>query len=373
MTTLGICFSNIHDHNIPELTKLRTIASVPFGGRYRLIDFAISGMVNAGIQNIGIITRTKYRSLMSYIGSGKDWDLNRNNGGITFLAPYFEAESGPLYSNRLEALFNSQKFIEQSNADYVLLSDCDLVATFPFKEAIEFHEKNNTDVTVIYTKHNFDYHINRYSHVIEEDEDHNVTGIRVTNELYGDLNFGMNAWILKRSVLLQMLREANELNMKSFSKELIPLYMGGRINFKAYEYKGFIAGIDSLYGYYRTNMWLLNKENRHKLFDAPDKPVITRVRGSAPTKYGKNAKVVNSIICDGCNIKGTVINSIISRGVTVGENAVVKNSILLKKTIVAPKADIDYVITEKRALITKGRVLKGCDTHPFFIGYGEQV
>ncbi len=372
MTTVGICFSNIHDHNIPELTKLRTIASVPFGARYRLIDFTLSGMVNAGIEDVGIITRTKYRSLMSYVGSGKDWDLNRNNGGVTFLAPYFEAGSGPLYTNRLEALYNSVKYIQQSRADYVLMSDCDLVATFPFKEALEYHEKSGADITVMYTKHNFDYSINRYSHIIEEDSEHNVTGIRVTNELFGMMNFGMNVWIMKRELLVDMLRDAQQQNFKSFSKELIPLYMP-KLKVKAFEYKGFIAGIDSLYGYYRTNMWLLDDKKRKALLENPDMPIVTRIRGSVPTKYGSNAKVVNSIIADGCNINGTVINSIISRGVTVGEGAVVKNSILLKKTIVAPKADIDYVVTEKRAVITKGRKLLGCETHPFFIAYGEQV
>ena len=155
-----------------------------------------------------------------------------------------------------------------------------------------------------------------------------------------------------------MLQEANEQNFKSFSRELMPLFLP-KLKVKAFEYKGFIAGIDSLFGYYRTNMWLLDEKKRHSLFGDPNKPIITRIRGSAPTKYGANAVVKNSIISDGCDIKGTVINSIISRGVIVEEGAVVKNSILLKKTIVAPKADIDYVVTEKRAMIPNGCFIHG--------------
>ena len=372
MTTVGICFSNIHDNNLPELTKTRTIASVPFGARYRMIDFTLSSMVNAGIENIGIITRTKYRSLMEHIGTGKDWDLNRNNGGVTFLTPFFEAGSGPLYSNRLEALQNSFKYIQMINADYVLMADCDLVANFPFDEIIKYHEKSGADITGAYKKAQFNHRVARYSEIFNIDKDNTIQSVSVVEELLGSLNFGMNIWVMKKSLLQDIIKDSRIYGYKSFSRELLPMLLE-KLNVKAYEYKGYLGGIDSLYDYYETNMDLLDNNIRHEIFGQDNSPIYTRVMDSAPTRYGANAKVTNSVISDGCVINGTVENSIIFRDVRIDEGAVVKNSIIFSKSIIEMNADLDYIVTDKQVVISKGRRLYGCTGHPFFIGFGEIV
>ena len=150
MTAAGLIFSNIHDNSLPELTRIRTIASVPFGGKYRLIDFALSNMVNADITKVGVITKSNYQSLMDHIGSGKDWDLARRHGGLHLLPPFGVQQNSSLYSTRLEALKNIIGFIEKSTEEYVVMTDCDLVCNMDFEKIVRRHVKNHADITLVY-------------------------------------------------------------------------------------------------------------------------------------------------------------------------------------------------------------------------------
>ena len=151
MSVVGLIFSNIHDGNIPELTVKRTIASVPFCGRYRLIDFALSNMVNSGINKVGIITKSNYQSLMDHIGSGKDWDLARHSGGLYILPPFGVHDNNSLYTTRLEALKNVMGFLSKSTEEYVVMSDSDMVCNINFREIIKEHAARNADITMVYS------------------------------------------------------------------------------------------------------------------------------------------------------------------------------------------------------------------------------
>ena len=151
-TVAGLIFSNIHDSAIPELTTMRTMASIPFGCRYRLIDFPLSNMVNSGITKMGIITHNNYQSLMDHIGTGKDWDLARRSGGIKILPPFitaYENAGAKLYSTRLEALMGVTNFISRCNEDYIVLSDCDGICNIDLGEVIDAHIANNADMTIV--------------------------------------------------------------------------------------------------------------------------------------------------------------------------------------------------------------------------------
>ena len=154
-TVAGLIFSNIHDSAIPELTSMRTMASIPFGCRYRLIDFPLSNMVNSGITKVGIITHNNYQSLMDHIGTGKDWDLARRSGGIKILPPFitaYENTGSKLYSTRLEALMGVTNFISRCNEDYIVLSDCDGICNINLSDVIDAHIANNADMTIVTRK-----------------------------------------------------------------------------------------------------------------------------------------------------------------------------------------------------------------------------
>ena len=151
MSATGIIFSNIHDSNLPEFTEKRTLASVPFGCRYRFIDFALSNMVNSNIYDISVITHYNYQSLMDHIGSGKDWDLARRSGGIKILPPYITAyanNSNSLYTSRLEALKSVSYVLDKLTADYIVMSDCDVICNIDFNKIIKAHAESGAEMTI---------------------------------------------------------------------------------------------------------------------------------------------------------------------------------------------------------------------------------
>ena len=147
-SAIGVIFSNMHEETVPELVRRRTMASIPFGGRYRIIDFTLSNMVNSGINTVGLVTSNNYRSLIDHIGSGKDWDLARKDGGIILLPPFSEKHD-KLYSTRLEALGSLTGFLSRRSEKYVVLTDCDGVAKFDIADIVEYHEEKNADITLV--------------------------------------------------------------------------------------------------------------------------------------------------------------------------------------------------------------------------------
>ena len=377
MTAAGLIFSNIHDQSIAELTNRRTIASVPFGCRYRLIDFALSNMVNSDITKVGIITHNNYQSLLDHIGTGKDWDLSRRSGGIKILPPFITSFTGPeankLYSTRLEALMGVTNFIKRCNEDYIVLSDCDAVCNINIADVLEQHERNDADITIVSTKKSFDEHTYNSSMVcLESDENGRLTGVAKVKPTGGAGEVSTNLMVVKRTYLLNVLGEASSRDFSSFYMDVIAKKLD-RDRYFVYRYEGYYNIIGSLEGYFAGNMELLDPKTRKEIFEVPNFPVYTKVRNSAPTKYTSNAAVKNSYIADGCVIDGTVENSIIFRGVKVGKGAVIKNSIILQDTYIGSDVSLNCVITDKNVVINDGRVLSGHQTMPFFIGKGVRV
>ena len=376
MTAAGLIFSNIHDQSTPELTRVRTMASVPFGGRYRLIDFALSNMVNSGITKVGLITHYNYQSLLDHIGTGKDWDLARRSGGIKILPPYITAYDNAagqkLYASRLEALMGARDFITRCTEDCFVLSDCDIICNIDLNAVIEDHAKSGADVTFVTKRVDVTgMLISEQVGVISADADRNVTDFVMTKPT-GEVNLYTNIMVVSRNYMMNVLADSVAHGYTSFFRNIIS-HSIGKANYRIYEYDGWYAYIGSLESYFACSMQLLTDEARNGLFYVKNRPILTKVRNSAPTKYSEGANVKNSLIADGCVIEGTVENSILFRGVKVGKGTVVKNSILMQDTYTGSDVSLNCVITDKNAVVRDGRTLSGHESLPFFIGKNGSV
>ncbi len=378
MKAAGLIFSNVHDGSIPELTKPRTTASIPFGGRYRLIDFALSNMVNSDITNVGVITHNNYSSLLDHIGTGKDWDLARRSGGIRILPPFITSGShggDRLYSTRLEGLIGVQNFIANCDADNIVITDCNMICNIDFSDAIDFHIENDADITVI-TKlvntHELKFPLDKYINIVSSTDGGRMTDYAPYDTEEGELHIGTNMMIVKRSYLISAVREAQARGYTSFTRDIIRPNIESH-RFFAFEYDGYFNYIDSMQKYFFCNMKMLDTSKRKLVFHVKNRPIYTKVRNSAPTRYTENAKVTNSIIADGCVIEGVVENSILFRGVRVGKGTVVKNSILLQNTYTGDDVYLNCVVTDKDVTVKSGKMLSGHETLPFYIDKGRTV
>lgn len=376
MNAVGIVFSSINEKSVYELTKQRTMASVPFGCRYRLIDFVLSNMVNSGINHVGIVTHYNYQSLMDHIGSGKDWDLARRHGGIKILPPYvtaFANSSNFLYSTRLEALISIREFISDCKEDYVVLSDCDTVCNLDLSAMIEKHIETGADITLGVKSSYVSQDSTRAITVVHTDENGRVTEIGDYDNLQsGFENIYVRIMVIGRKYLEELISDAIAHGYTSFTKDIL-VRNSKYHNIRTFKFDGYFATIRSINDYYRCSMDLLDPEIRQSLFGERTRPVFTKVRNSAPTSYASGAIVRNSLIADGCVIQGTVENSILFRGVKVGKNTHIKNSIVMQDTITGENVYLNCVITDKNVVIRDGRVLSGHETRPFFIDKGSNV
>ena len=376
MSVAGLIFSNIHDNSIPEFTNVRTMASVPFGCRYRLIDFPLSNMVNSGITKIGIITHNNYQSLVDHIGTGKDWDLARRSGGIKLLPPfitaYDAAVGGKLYTTRLEALMGVTHFISRCNEDHLVLSDCDGICNIDLSEVIDAHVENNADITIVTRKLSADELDIKDATAITADENGAVTDASAYMKGMSGTEVSTNILVVNRMFLLGALRDAAAHGFKHFYKDIVARRIGSARIFR-YMYEKTYINIDSLEGYFASSMKLLNPEVRNGLFNVDNMPIYTKLRNSSPTRYTSDAKVTNSYVADGCVIEGTVENCIIFRGVRIGKGTVVKNCVLLQDTYTGNNVMLNCVITDKNVTISDGRMLSGHSSMPFFIPKGATV
>jgi len=369
-SVLGLIFASINDSTVADLTKDRTMGSIPYGGRYRTVDFPLSNMVNSGITEVGVITKSNYASLMDHLGSGREWDLARKKGGLHLLPPFSQA-NGSNHEGRLDALIGISKFVEHTKAEYVVLANCDVITTIDFTEALAAHRKSGADITVIYARQVYHYENNRNVTVLEIGEDNLVNDVLVDPMLAGECNISLDMFLMRTDILRKIVLEAASRNQKRLIQDVL---QGNKDNFRinAFEHRGKFFRIDSMDAYYHANMELLDSDVRNSLFSQVN-PIYTKIGDNAPVKYGLESSVKNSMIADGCVIEGTVENCILFRGVKIGKGAVVRNCILMQGTTVGEDARLDNVITDKNARIAETRRLVGPPSNAMFIGKNARV
>lgn len=375
-SALGIIFPNIYDKLVSELTSERLMASIPFGSRYRMIDFILSSMVNCGISNISILVRENYFSLLDHLGSGREWDLARKNGGLNIFPP-FAQKSMSVYGGRIEAMAGILGFLKSQKEKYVVMSDANIAMNFDFRALIEAHIASGADITAAYKKEEIpedtvtmreDSSKGTY-YTFDMDGDR-ITGLHINSQKSGIQNFGMNIYVMERELLIDTINTAFISGGVYFERDILLPHLND-LKICGYEYTGYTSRILSLKGYFDENMKLLDDENLDALFSGHT--IYTKIRDDNPTRYIGDAKASNVMVADGCVIEGEVENSILFRGVKIGKGAKVKNCILMQDTVVEDGVDIEYVITDKKVTITENKHLNGTDSFPVFIAKRQTV
>lgn len=367
---LGLVFANMHDTTLGDMTKNRTMGSVMFGGRYRLIDFPLSNMVNSGISEVGVITKSNYQSLLDHLGSAREWDLARKKGGLYILPPFGNVES-TLYRGRIEALYGAMSFIKHSRAKYVILSDCDVVTNIDYKPIVAAHIESGADITAVAHTGVYSSEGIKTSTVFNVDADKNVTSVLINPDISGTCTTSLNVFVMSMDFLIETVNDAMARGNVSFERNILQEKCR-ELKIKIYEYDNYFSKLNSPESYFKSNMALLEPENARKLF-VPKRSIYTKVSDNAPVKYDLDSKVSNSLIADGCIIEGEVENSVLFRGVKVGKGAKVKNCILMQGTVVGDNAELNYLITDKNVSICENHILTSSPQYPMYVGKGASV
>ena len=364
---MGLIYTGENDARLRELTVTRAIAAMPVAGRYRVIDFLVSSMVNGGMKNIGVITQKNYHSLMDHLGSGKEWDLHGKNNGLHILPPFLTRENVGLYPGLLDALRSNNNFFIRSKQETLVLSNSNIIYNAHLDELVQYYRDTEADITLLYSR---DQSMKRdeYGTYLALDEQGNVTDLEVqpTHPSYD--NVYMQVMVIKRELIKDLVDKAVSHGLHSMERDIIlRLVQNKSARINAYEYKGKAWQIDSVQSYFRFNMDILDPKLRKGLF-REDLPVFTKVRDEMPACYGDEATVVNSLIADGCQIEGTVENSVLFRGVKIAPGAHVKNCIIMQDGQVHEGAYIENCILDKQAVIKRNSKLIGPEAYPIVIG-----
>ena len=365
----GIIFSYESRNDLKELVASRSSASVPFGGRYRMVDFALSNLVNAGVSDVGVVLHGRYQSMIDHLGSGKVWDLSRKRGGLRILPPFnYQKEWGVMpFRGKIEALAGVRTYLKEIRQDYVVLMEGDLVANLPLAEIFAGHVKSGADITVVCGNDSFSTANGSY---YEMDKDG-----RITEVLY-NLNTprgyrGLEVYILSTKLLKELVDECFAKDQFSWRRDVLRARKD-TLNLRGYIWSGFAAQVHSIQEYYDRSMQLLEPAIRADLF-APARPIMAKGADKSSTYVGSDGRCVNSMVAEGCRIEGVVENSILFPGVVVEKGTVVRNSVLFKETVVRENAQVSYVIADKDVEILADRTLVGHATYPLVLSKGSVV
>ena len=367
---LGIIFPNSYDNTVPELVTERAMASIPFAGRYRMVDFVLSSMANCGISNVSIVVRKNYHSLMDHLGTGREWDMARRHGGLNIVPPF--AEKGVrIYSGRVEALGSILSYLENQKEKYVVMSDANIAINYDFNALLAAHQASGADVTVAYQKTEIPEGRKNDNYTLTIDADGRVTELLFNDYRSGVQNLDLNIYVLERETLIKLVKDATARGLIYFERDILA-HNVNILNIHALEYTGYVAHICDMKSYFDENMRLLQAGNVDKLFNEGN-PIYTKIRDDNPTRYLEGSKVKNSLLADGCVVEGTVENSVLFRGCQIKKGAVVRNCVLMQDTVVEENSSVEYVVTDKNVHITADKKLIGTDSFPVFVAKRHTV
>ena len=370
MNVMGIIFTN--DASLGELTNKRTMASLPFGGRYRQVDFALSNLAAAGIRHIGIVSRHNYQSLMNHVGAGEEWGLELEEGGMEFLTPYAMSTTD-IYRGKLDALHSVMDFLTFGHEDdYLIMIDSAILSNIDLNNVLESHIASGKDITVV-TKTGIANGKKQLDLALKLDKKGEVTDIAVDYVAPAEYLASMDIFVLSKKWLMDQVKEHIARNLFHMDRDLVlGLWQKNAVSINVYQFPGIVMYNESVEEYFRNSLALIDKEVRHDLFFY-NHPVFTRVRDRVPSYYGENCNVENCVLADGCILEGDVKESILFRNVTVCEGAQVENCVIMNDTVVGEGAELKYVILDKDVTVREGAKLYGTPTNPIIIKRGEIV
>ena len=366
----GLIFAYEKHLGLRELTERRSPASVPFGGRYRIIDFLLSSMVNAGIDDVGIILQSNYQSLLDHVGSGKDWDLSRKHGGLRLLPPFHmdQCRGDMGYRGRMEALASVASYLEKIRQDHVVLANGDTVINIPLQKVYEEHLRSGADITCVCTTKRDNCPDDATYLMVGEDSA--VTSVEFNVKQPAGLR-ALDIYILSKELLLQLVNDCKRTADYSFRTAVLQR-MTAQLKLRAYVWDGYSAKIHTLQEYYDRSMEMMDPAIRRDLFPR-ERPVYTKEMNVSSTYVDPDGGCVNSVVADGCTIEGTVENSVLFRGVSVAKGAKVSNCILMQNVSVGPEAEISCVIADKNVKITEGCTLVASGRYPMALAKDSEV
>ena len=370
MKTMGIIFAN--DGNISALTEKRTMASLPFGGRYRQVDFALSNLAAAGVRHVGIITRHNYQSLMNHIGSGEEWGLELEEGGLEFLTPYAMSKTDT-YRGKLESLYSAMDFLDYGDEDeYVVMIDSAILSNIDLNSVLESHIASGKDITIV-TKSGIANGSKQLDLALKLDEKGQIQDIAVDYTAPADYEASMDIFVLSKKWLANQVREHIARNLYHMDRDLVlGLWQKNQISINVYQFKGEALYNESVEEYFRNSLALINKKVRHDLFHY-NHPVFTRVRDRVPSYYGEDCEIEGCIVADGCILEGEAENCILFRQVTLCEDAEIEDCIVMNDTVIGEGAKLKYVILDKNVTVRPGTQLMGSPNNPVIVKRGETV
>ena len=363
---LGVIYTGEKDSFLRELTFQRAIAAVPVVSRYRVIDFFISAMVNSGLHNVGVIMQKNYNSLMDHLGSGKEWDLHGKNEGLRLLPPFLTRENVGVYSGSLDALQSNKNFLMRSRQEYVLFCNTIILYNAQFNGMFDEYMQSGADVMMLYTRKP-EMKRNDYGTYLNVDDNNRVIDIEVDPAVPHYDCVSMDAFIIKKELLIRLVDYGASHDLHDITRDIfMKMSRESGLKIMAHEYFDPCFRLDSIQSYFRFNMDILDSSLLHQLFPA-ERPVYTKIRDEMPARYMDKAKIINSMIADGCIINGVVDHSLLSRGVVIEEGAIVKNSIIMQDCRIESGVQLENCILDKQAKVQRDGRLIGPASYPIVI------
>lgn len=370
--TMGLILTGWKKPGLKDLSYNRSVSAIPFGGKYRAIDFILSNMVNSGIKNVGVLTQYSFRSLMDHLGSGKEWDLDRRYDGLFIFPPTMTDEESGWYRGSADAMYHNLTFLRRSNEEYVVIAQGNGIFRMQMGDMLQYHIDKDADITLAYRKM-YDYSPEEISSlgIIRIDGDNRIIDLQEKPlNPQSDLA-SIGVYLLRRKLLISLIEECIAHGNYDFVRDIMIRKLD-ELKIYGYEFTGYWRNIYSVRNYYRCSMEVLDPAVREELFVRNGK-IYTKVKDEAPAKYNEEAEVTNSIVADGCFIEGTVENSVLFRGVTVSRGAVVRNSIIMQGSVIEPDAIVEYAILDKNVVLTRGKYLKGDADYPVVVSKNSKV
>ena len=369
MNVMGIIFSN--DATIGTLIEKRTMASLPFGARYRQVDFALSNLTCAGVRHIGIISRHSYQSLMHHVGSGEEWGLELGEGGLEFLTPYAQSKQD-VYRGKLDSLNTAMDFLTFGDDDYVVMIDSAVVSNFDLNAVIAAHVASGKDITVV-TKAGICNGEKNIDLALKLNENGEIADIVCDTKASADYMASMDIFVVSKSWLIAQVEDAAAHGKSHLDRDLIMGgWQSGAVSINTYAFEGVALFNESEEEYYVNTLSLLKKDVRADVFGGAH-PVWTKVRDRVPCYYGEDVKMENVLVADGCILEGEVEDSVLFRQVTIEEGAEVENAIIMNDCVIGKDAVVKYAILDKEVTVTAGAKLCGTKNNPIIVKKGQTV